>query len=39
LICTLNGTTTNLGNVVGKDGINAEVEYKIPSFKVDGENL
>jgi len=39
LICTLDGVDSDLGNVVGKDGINAEVEYKIPTFRLNDGNL
>lgn len=39
LIYVVNGSATDLGNVVGQDGTNAEVEYKIPSFKVEDGHL
>lgn len=39
LIYIVDGVATDLGNVVGQDGTNAEVEYKIPSFKVESGHL
>lgn len=39
LIQTLDGVSYDLGNVVGKDGVNTEIKYKVPTFKIEDGDL
>lgn len=39
LIQTLDDVSYDLGNVVGKDGVNTEIKYKVPTFKIEDGDL